>query len=489
MSHAALLLGLAFTAIAMASLAAYSANGLPAIGGSSLLCLIVWLCSSAVLIARDRRGIWSPSVIFFNVFAVFHFGLGLVYWSGGDLRDIVWITDPAVPKAFMIVAWGGIALFFGMLLPDLTTSIVTHLRQRQGVGPPVVTTAALPSGEQTSLSDLTVLPRVGLLMTVASIVAWFALVLPLVGGRIWGLSYGEFLLATDDAGLSWVYFFLSLGVAMSVLSGARLATRWSIGVFALWALVALPIGLRGEVMFPTAAALMITSHRLKRVGILAALMVGILVLSLSAMFREVRREGWGGVDWSWQTVNPAAAVQELGQSLRPTFETIRWIEGGDQFLNGGSYWAPVERGFLRLFPVQARAEGEEDRRLMNVLVMERVGPIGFSPVAESYYNWGVPGVVLVMTFMGWIIAYLAVDPPSFMRQALMASIYVPLLNHIRNSFAPVLAQTLVGVVVIVALLLLEQWIRSRRDSALAGGSADEQQLASAIRKSDQNRPT
>lgn len=488
MSLAPLLVGLAFTALVMASLAAYTANGLATIGGSSLLCLIVWLCSSAVLIARDRRGIWSPSVIFFNVFAVFHFGLGLVYWSGGDLRDIVWITDPAVPRAFLLVAWGGIALFFGMLLPDLTTSIIAHLRQRHGTGTPAAAKAESAVGERAFISDLTVLPRVGLLITVASIVTWFAVVLPLVGGRIWGLSYGEFLLATDGAGLSWAYFFMSLGFAMSVLSGAPIATRWAIGIFALWALVALPIGLRGEVMFPTAAALMITSHRLKRIGFLAALTVGILVLSLSAMFREVRLGGWGGVNWSWQTVNPSAAVQELGQSLRPTFETIRWIEGGDQFLEGGSYWAPVERGFLRLFPVQARVEGEEDNRLLNVRVMERVGPIGFSPVAESYYNWGVPGVVVVMMFMGWIVAFLAVDPPSFLRQAMMAAIYVPLLNHIRNSFAPVLAQALVGIVVVVALLLLEQWIRTRRDSTLPGGSTDQRSSLPAIRESDQNRP-
>lgn len=482
MSHIPLLGGLAFSALTMASLAAYSASGRPSIGGASLICLLIWMCGTVALVARDRRGIWSPNVIYFNIFAVFHFGLGLVYWSGMDLRDIYWFPDAAVATAFVVVAWGGIALLLGMLLPELTTIILGYLRQRQIRAPGALVSMPSPMAglsstvDQPPTSALTILPRVGLLAVALSILAWFALVLPRVGGRIWGLSYGEFLLATDDAGLSWVYFALSLGVAMSVLPGAWTATRWSIVIFALWALVALPIGLRGEVMFPTAAALMITSHRLKRVGILAALTVGILVLSLSAMFREVRREGWSGVDWSWQTVNPAAAVQELGQSLRPTFETIRWIEGGDQFLEGGSYWAPVERGFLRLFPVQARTEGEEDRRLLNVLVMERVGPIGFSPVAESYYNWGIPGVVVLLTAMGWIVAFLAVDPPSFLRQALMAAIYVPLLNHIRNSFAPVLAQTLVGLVVIIGLLLLEQWIRTRRDSCSAPDPADQQQV-------------
>lgn len=474
MSNIPILAGLAFTAVAVASLAAYSAGGLPTIGGSSLFCLIIWLCCTVVLVARDRRGIWSPCVIYFNIFAVFHFGLGLVYWSGGDLRDIPWFTDAAVATAFVIVAWGGIALFLGMLLPELATVILAHLRQRQAPAPMVSTGSPLVE-EPSFIADFTVLPRVGFVVVVISIVAWFALVLPRVGGRIWGLSYGEFLLATDDAGLSWIYFFLSLGFAMSVLPGARLATRCAIGVFVLWALVALPIGLRGEVMFPAATALMINSHRLKHVGIMTALVIGIVALSLSAMFREVRREGWSGVEWGWQTINPAAAVQELGQSLRPTFETIRWIEGGDPYLDGGSYWAPIERGFLRLFPVQARIEGEEDRRLLNVLVQERVGPIGFSPVAESYYNWGVPGVVAVLTAIGWLVAFLAVNPPSLLRQALMASIYVPLLIHIRNSFAPVLAQTLVGAVVIVALLMLEHWLRTRRGSVLTGGEPGQQQ--------------
>jgi prepilin signal peptidase PulO-like enzyme (type II secretory pathway) len=95
-------------------------------------------------------------------------------------------------------------------------------------------------------------------------------------------------------------------------------------------------------------------------------------------------------------------------------------------------------------------------------------------VAESYYNWGVPGVVAVMMVIGWIIAFLAVDPPSLLRQALMASIYVPLLIHIRNSFAPVLAQSLVGLVVILALLALEHWIRARRSPGIANDAVQPQ---------------
>lgn len=465
MKTLALLLGLAFVAVFTAVLAVCSAGAGPGLEIATLLCLIVWVVGSLVLTGGDRRGIWSPGVIYFNVFAVFHFGLGLVYWSGGDVRDIPWFSDPAVPIAFMVVAWGGTALLFGLLIPDAVRWLLAQRSDAALDLPP----QAAGSGEDRQSGAPILLPVVGLAVVVLSVLAWFAIVLPRVGGRIWGLPYGEFLLATDGAGLGWVYFWLALGFAMSVLPGARQATHWAIAVLAFWAVVALPIGLRGEVMFPVATALMIVSHRLKRIGLVTALVVGILFLSISAMFREVRREGWNGVDWGWKTVNPAAAVQELGQSLRPTFETVRWLEGGDPPLAGGSYWAPLERGFLRVFPLQERAEGETDRRLLNVLVMERVGPIGFSPVAEAHYNWGASGVFAVLAMIGAIVSILAVDPPSYLRQALMAAIYVPLLIHIRNSFAPVFAQMLLGLLVILALLLLEHWIRARRAPQPAPG--------------------
>jgi O-antigen polysaccharide polymerase Wzy len=460
-------IGLGFSAVTMAALAAYSAAGSLSLSGASLFGVLIWVIGSVLLIARDSRGIWSPTVIFFNVFAVFHFGLGLMVWSGGDFRDITWFSDPAVPHAFIVAAWGGVALLLGMLLPDIGRSMQAYLgKYVESVSNSQCDDKALEQKENdpTAPMGALLLPRIGMILVIASVLAWFTMVLPLVGGRIWGLSYGEFLNATADAGMTWVYFFLSLGLALAVIEGSPRVTRWSIAIFTGWAIVALPIGLRGEVMFPAAAAIMIASHRLRRIGATAAVVLMLLGLSSAAMFKEVRNEGWSGVEWTWKTVNPVSAVQELGQSLRPTFETIRWIEGGDQFLAGGSYWAPIERGFFRLFPVQQRQEGETDRRLMNILVQERVGPIGFSPVAEAYYNWGIPGVAIVHLLMGWLVAILATNPPSLIRQGLMAATYVPLLIHIRNSFVPVIAQILVGIVIVMAMVLLEKWLDARRET-------------------------
>lgn len=484
MSAITTLSGLAVCLVAGASLVAIGSLGPWTLDGATLVCLLLWIAATAVLIARDRRRIWSPTVMFFSVFAVFHFGLALVVWSGGQTQDVAWFTDAAVPTAFIVVAWGAIGLLFGMLLPDAVRMVREHLaRNGPGSRTTLSEAVALPQPE----TQAVLLPRVGTALVVLSVLAWAAIVLPRVGGRLWGVSYGDFLLATDDTALPWVYFWLALGFAMSVLPGSRTATRWSVAVFGLWALIALPIGLRGEVMFPAAAACMIASHRLRRVGVVPALVVMLIVLSLAALFKEVRKQGWSGVEWSVQTVNPASAVKELGQSLRPTVEVIRWVEGGDKPLAGGSYWAPIERGFLRLFPIQVRDAGDDDARLLNVRVQQRVGPIGFSPVAEAYYNWGVIGVVLVHLVIGWLVATLAVDPPTLLRQAMMSVILVPLLIHIRNSFAAFPAQVIIGLVVVLALVVLEEWLRARQLGS--GRAALDRSDATTMAGSDQNRPT
>jgi len=457
--------GLAMCLLAGACLAAIGSLGPWTVDGAALACLLFWAAATAVLLARDRRRIWSPAVIFFSVFAVFHFGLALVVWSGGQTQDLPWFTDAAVPTAFIVVLWGGIGLLVGMLLPEvarMTWEYLIHRRAGAEASLASSPSSALPVELPDETTQVVLLPRVGFALVVLSVLAWCALVLPPLGGRLWGVSYGEFLLATDEARLGWVYFWMALGFAMSVLPGSRATTWWSVAVFGLWAIVALPIGLRGEVMFPAAAACMITSHRLRRIGLIVTLVVMIAGLSLAALFKEVRKQGWSGVEWSAQTINPASAVKELGQSLRPTVEVIRWVETGDRLLGGGSYWAPMERGFLRLFPIKARDSGDDDERLLNVRVQQRVGPIGFSPVAEAYYNWGLVGVVLVHLVIGWIVAVLAVDPPSLLRQAVMSAILVPLLIHIRNSFAAVPAQVVVGLVVVFALVLAEQWLRARQ---------------------------
>ena len=82
------------------------------------------------------------------------------------------------------------------------------------------------------------------------------------------------------------------------------------------------------------------------------------------------------------------AFAEMGGSLHPVEKVVRWRAEGDPLEMGASYWAPIERGAARVLPGLQTSVAEDDMRIMNVLVTDRVGPIGFSPVAEAYRNFG-----------------------------------------------------------------------------------------------------
>ena len=88
--------------------------------------------------------------------------------------------------------------------------------------------------------------------------------------------------------------------------------------------------------------------------------------------------------------------------------------------------------------------------ITSVLVTDRVGAIGFSPVAEAYRNFGAEGVVIVLGLFGVALAAIdAIREPRFAVFAL-AIVYVPMLMNIRNTFIFVPAHLGGGVALLAA---------------------------------------
>ena len=56
---------------------------------------------------------------------------------------------------------------------------------------------------------------------------------------------------------------------------------------------------------------------------------------------------------------------------------------GDPLLWGASYWGPIDRNLTYIVPGWTRLPAEDDPRLLNVVIQDRVGPVGFSPIAED----------------------------------------------------------------------------------------------------------
>jgi hypothetical protein len=217
------------------------------------------------------------------------------------------------------------------------------------------------------------------------------------------------------------------------------------------ALIALPIGLRGEIMFPTIAALVAAARCgwTLSPGKAGAFLIALLIVIPSV--REIRNTGLQGLPDVALELRMFDAFVEMGGSLHPVEKVVRWRAEGEALDMGSSYWAPIERAGARVLPGLETSAAEDDMRIMNVLVTDRVGPIGFSPVAEAYRNFGAVGVVLILGLLGAGLA--AIDRIADRKLAVLAIaiFYVPLLINVRNSFVSVPLQCGVGALFVAGI--------------------------------------
>ena len=183
------------------------------------------------------------------------------------------------------------------------------------------------------------------------------------------------------------------------------------------------------------------------------------LLLLIPLVREVRTFGVSALPQA--LVSPRFdALVEMGQSLRPVEQVVRWHAEGEPYQHGASYWAPFERAGARVLPGVKPMAADNDLRLMNVLVLDRIGAIGFSPVAEAYRNFGPVGVVIVLGLLGMALG--AIDMIRDRRRAVLAiaTLYPPLLINIRNSFVSVPAQCAAGILVVLAAAAVRHMVGS-----------------------------
>ena len=389
-----------------------------------------------------RTGLWTATGAYAAVFWCFHFGLiavlasGLVQPGEISLWDQLWVLGPFAGDAAFLALIGFTAFAAAAVLVADRGQGTTGHASGPGPAPP-----AHPHG------------TAGSVLVLGAIVLWSGIVVAASGLAGFFGSYGEYLQAVGEFSgpMSVVWPALGCGIVLSV-TGARgwLRTSAIVG-FGLLALVALPLGLRGEILFPS-VAMLVAAARCGRVlspartcAVVAALLVVIPAV------REIRNTGLQGLPDMVLELRFFDAFAEMGGSLHPVEKVVRWHAEGEPFEMGASYWAPIERAAARLLPGLRSTAAEDDMRIMNVLVLERIGAIGFSPVAEAYRNFGALGVVLVMGLLGAGLAGMDRTADPRLAALAIATLYVPLLVNVRNSFVSVPLQCLLGVLFVFGL--------------------------------------
>ena len=396
-------------------------------------------------------GISTATGAYAVVFWCFHFGLIALLGSGfvepSDISrwDQSWVLGPFAADAALLALIASLALASGAGL----------VRARRPVDPPRV---ALSVGLQGAHPH----GVAGSVLVFAAIATWCGIVI--LAGGLGGVfvSYVEYLRMTSEFGrvMTIVWLALGCGIVMSVTGRPGWLRTSAIAAFACQALVALPLGLRGEILFPSIAVLVASARCGRVLSLRAVSALGLALLVLIPVVREVRHTGVRDLSQTVLEIRPFDAFAEMGGSLHPVEKVVRWRVEGDPLEKGSSYWAPFERAFRRLLPGIDSVAAEDDRRIMNVLVVERVGPIGFSPVAEAYRNFGAVGVAFVFAILGGILA--ALDGISDRRIAVLAvaTVYVPLLSNVRNSFVSVPAQCAAGILMVLGLGVIRHMVGS-----------------------------
>jgi len=423
-------------------------------GGPDPVVHFAWITAASIAVIGSLvavAGVWTATGVYAAVFWCFHFGLIAVMATGfvgpAELSswDQGWVLGPFVEDAALMALAGSLAFAAG--------AAIVYARRRPTlvhVSPDETGEAAHPHGAG------------GSVLVFAAVALWCVVVLTTSGiGGFFG-SYSEYLDATaeysDALGIAWL--MLGCGVVLSVTGKTGWLRTAAIGAFSALALVSLPIGLRGEVMFRGMAALVATARCGRILSPARAVAVGVALVVAIPVLREVRQTGLRGLPHGLPEARLYEAFSEMGSSLHPVEKVVRWRAEGDPLDQGGSYWAPFQRAAARLLPGMETASAEDDLRIMNILVNDRVGPIGFSPVAEAYRNFGALGVVVVLGLLG--VALAAIDTIRDRRVAVLAIAvaYPALITNVRNSFVSVPAQCAAGLAIVVALGVIRHVVGS-----------------------------
>jgi hypothetical protein len=418
---------------------------LPSSGGPDPLVEFPWIAGASVAVVGSlvaMAGVWTATGAYAVVFWCFHFGLvavlgtGLVGIEDLSVWDLSWITGPYAGEAARMALAGGSAFAAG--------ASIVYAMKRGTLTHHYPTETAAPAHEFGTAGSLLVLGGMGV---------WCAIVVSTGGLGGFFASYGDYLEATvsfgELLGLAWLVTGCGIVLSVSGKSG-RLRTMATTAFVALTA-VALPLGLRGDVMFRGAAALVAAARCGRVPSVAKALALGVALIVAIPIIREVRQTGLRGLPGAALEPRMYEAFAEMGASLNPVEKVVRWRVEGDPLERGQSYWAPIERAAARLLPGVSTVAVEDDLRITSVLVTARVGAIGFSPVAEAYRNFGAPGVAIVLGLLGTVMA--AMDSIRARRTAVLtlAMVYVPLLVNVRNSFVSVPAHCAFGVALILVL--------------------------------------
>lgn len=377
-----------------------------------------------------RRPWASASIVYLALFWMFHYGMAFTsvivpsVLEPFEAWEVAWLYWPNVRMAMILGVCGaagfvlGIGLFVGRT-PDVPPSRATV--QFDGV-----------------------LYAIGWVVLLAGLIA--SAVALVVGGGISVLSasYGVFRETVLEGTMLWVTIRIAeLGCLMAICGASGGKWKWPLAAWSLLGLVLMLVGLRNEAMIPLIAFAIVLMHRgvrFRRSLLIGAVLTSLVVIPVIRVIRDVGIGNSATVDWKKAT--PIETFTELGGTLRAAKAYVDWIQGGEPYLLGASYWAPIDRQLLkRVIPGHVVPTYTEDRRVPAREIGSREGSVGSSATGEAYYNFGPFGPFIFFGCLGALFGWLESRAGRGPYQAaILGVVMIVLYFEIRSEWLPVPGQ-------------------------------------------------
>jgi len=439
---------------------------------ASATAVLIAITGLAGCLSLSAQRPYRLGTLYLLLFALFHVGLLVPVALGIPPRltsgyDARWVQGASFRWAAVAVSISLLCLLVGYFV------IIASRGGKRAHHNDLSEAMTNPSPETAAVS------LVGLIVLALSVATWFAVVVESDPGLLTG-SYAEFLEVTHGTVLPQAYLGMGVGVSLVAAGSNAAMTRVSLAIFVAFALPGFLLGLRGEVIIPSAVWLAVAARRRVIKFRYSSIVILIAALAVGSAIAQVRAFGLAAVPWEKVAVSPMNGLTELGYSIRPLVVVHQWHDvSHEPHVGAGTYAAPFERLVEGRLLGRPTTPASDDERVFGSVVAERVGPIGGSPAAEAYRAGRLTGMVAVMLLIGAITGLLDGMRRSPLRNAFVGCVGFILLLWVRNDFTPVLGQAVFTVLVLYAAWLVEQLLPTRHPRR--PGSAETQAVNYAAR--------
>lgn len=288
-------------------------------------------------------------------------------------------------------------------------------------------------------NESTLIVRLGLVFLAAAIVYYS---IQLATGRInLSQNYMHFFdtMVTDNSIYPYIVAAYGTGIIYVLSAGKSSGIKLGLCLFAAVAVLMFTIGSRSGVLYAAMACVGVAHYRKIRIPIYFILLMLFVVFIVLPFISFARTEGVlnGSHYYNLSLMDTFA---ETGMQIRLNVYILEEFAAGTrETIKGFSYYNPLVNILDNFFPWVSIRLNE----VSGYNFATQYTGLGFSQVAESYANFGLPGVIAFFSLMGYWISKIESYVLSPAKLALFSGIVFVFINASRNTFAFVPGQVLI----------------------------------------------